>query len=55
MQQQHRNVILYYLLSFLAVQQIFAQTASKLTIALVTTNPTPLNQGFAGFSTDLAD
>lgn len=55
MLQQDRNVILYWLLSLLAVQQVFAQTASNLTIAFVTINPGPLNQGFAGFSTDLVD
>jgi hypothetical protein len=55
MPQQNRNVILYGLLSFLAVQPLLAQTASNLTIAFVTANPAPLNQGFAGFATDLVD
>jgi hypothetical protein len=55
MQQQIRMVILYCLLSFLAVQTLFAQSVSNLAIAFVTSNPTPLNQGFAGFSTDLVD
>src|SRR5580700_2841555 len=55
MQYQNRNFVLHCLLSLLAVQPLFAQTASNLTIAYATTNPTPLNQGFAGFSTDLVD
>ncbi|HUD48001.1 MAG TPA: hypothetical protein VMR33_14295 [Candidatus Baltobacteraceae bacterium] len=55
MPQQNRNVILYCLLSFLAVQPLFAQTKSNLSIAFVTTNPSPLSQGFAGFATDLVD
>ena len=37
------------------VHPVFALTTSNLTIAVVTSNPTPLNQSFAGFATDLVN